>query len=291
MVLAFIAIVLGIMVMGFFANKYYVVRHEKEKADLAKQEAFKIETIARKARAKVKKSAGQKQAGASQAAAEKSQEAQTPQGLAFLTGEGEIPDKPPLWPNQVVLPTPDLTITQADIDAMRLKAAVIHTSVGNMVIEFYPQYAPQTVKNFIYLAKKGFYEGLYFYRVVPKSYVESGSPNGRRGGTAGYWIDMEASSLPPIIGSIAMLPPPADRLIPKTSSEFVIFTHDVEPMTGACCVFGRVIDGFDVAEKCADTWADPNAYAVERTYITKVEIVDLKTVKPKKDFWEDYGKS
>ncbi|MCD6405136.1 MAG: peptidylprolyl isomerase, partial [Planctomycetes bacterium] len=237
------------------------------------------------------KPADRKQVEASEAATEEPQQTEAAQQLSFLTGEGEIPDKPPLWPDQIVLPAPDLTITQAEIDAMQGKAAVIHTTVGSIVIEFRPQYAPQTVKNFIYLAKKGFYEGLYFYRVVPTAYIESGSPNGRRGGTAGYWFNMEMSSLPPVIGSIAMLPPPAGKLIPKTSSEFVIFAHDAKEMEGTCSVFGRVIDRFDVAEKCADTWADKDAYATERTYITKVEIVDLKTVKPKKDFWKDYGKS
>jgi hypothetical protein len=51
-----------------------------------------------------------------------------------------------------------------------------------------------------------------------------------------------------------------------------------------------VIDRFDVAEKISDTRWDRNGYAFERTYIKKVDIVDVETVRPEVDFWEHYGK-
>lgn len=169
------------------------------------------------------------------------------------------------------------------------KAALIHTTVGTMVFELYPERAPKTVKNFFYLAQKGFYEGLYFHRSVPGSFIEAGSPHGQRGGTPGYWMDMEFNGIKPLIGTIGMIPPPAE--VPKTASEFAIFIATNDAFQDMATIFGRIIDRLNVAEKINDTWADKNGRPEERVYITKVEIVDLEKVKPEQDFWENYGKA
>jgi len=67
----------------------------------------------------------------------------------------------------------------------------IHTSKGVMKIEFYEADAPGTVKNFTDLAKKGFYDGLTFHRVLPDFVIQGGCPNGRGDGGPGYKIDCE----------------------------------------------------------------------------------------------------
>ena len=69
--------------------------------------------------------------------------------------------------------------------------AILHTDHGNMDIEFYEADAPNTVKNFTDLAKKGFYDGLTFHRVIPDFVVQGGCPHGTGTGGPGHTIDCE----------------------------------------------------------------------------------------------------
>lgn len=69
--------------------------------------------------------------------------------------------------------------------------AEIHTEKGLMKVEFYEKDAPNTVKNFVDLSKKGFYDGLTFHRVIPNFVVQAGCPNGIGNGGPGYKIDCE----------------------------------------------------------------------------------------------------
>ncbi|WP_367392301.1 peptidylprolyl isomerase [Lewinella sp. LCG006] len=69
--------------------------------------------------------------------------------------------------------------------------AEIHTEKGLMKVEFYENDAPNTVANFVKLAKDGFYDGLTFHRVIPDFVIQGGCPNGRGSGGPGYQIDCE----------------------------------------------------------------------------------------------------
>jgi peptidyl-prolyl cis-trans isomerase B (cyclophilin B) len=69
--------------------------------------------------------------------------------------------------------------------------AEIHTEKGLMKVEFYEQDAPNTVANFVKLAKDGFYDGLTFHRVIPNFMIQGGCPDGRGSGGPGYKIDCE----------------------------------------------------------------------------------------------------
>lgn len=70
------------------------------------------------------------------------------------------------------------------------KAEMI-TDKGTMLIEFYDEDAPNTVKNFVELSKKGFYDGLIFHRVIPDFMIQGGDPTGTGRGGPGYKIDCE----------------------------------------------------------------------------------------------------
>ena len=72
-----------------------------------------------------------------------------------------------------------------------MKTAEIHTSKGVMSVEFYENDAPNTVANFIKLAKEGYYDGLNFHRVIPNFMIQGGCPNKRGDGGPGYKIDCE----------------------------------------------------------------------------------------------------
>lgn len=72
-----------------------------------------------------------------------------------------------------------------------MKTAEIITKKGNMKVEFYEQDAPGTVKNFIDLAEKGYYDGLSFHRVIPNFVIQGGCPKGDGTGGPGYTINCE----------------------------------------------------------------------------------------------------
>ena len=74
-----------------------------------------------------------------------------------------------------------------------MTTAEMHTSKGVMKIEFYDEDAPKTVENFVTLAKKGFYDGLTFHRVIPGFVIQGGCPNGSGTGGPGYTIKCETS--------------------------------------------------------------------------------------------------
>ncbi|MGE5431508.1 MAG: peptidylprolyl isomerase [Syntrophomonadaceae bacterium] len=74
-----------------------------------------------------------------------------------------------------------------------MKKAEIHTEKGVMKVEFYEKDAPNTVKNFISLAEKGFYNGLNFHRVIPNFVIQGGCPKGDGTGGPGYKIKCETS--------------------------------------------------------------------------------------------------
>ena len=84
------------------------------------------------------------------------------------------------------------------LNLLIMKTAEIHTPKGVMKVEFYEKDAPNTVKNFIDLAEKGYYDGLSFHRVIPDFVIQGGCPNTREGakgmpgtGGPGYKIDCE----------------------------------------------------------------------------------------------------
>ncbi|RLD47322.1 MAG: peptidylprolyl isomerase [Bacteroidetes bacterium] len=74
-----------------------------------------------------------------------------------------------------------------------MKKAEIHTVKGVMKLDFYENDAPNTVANFVKLAKSGFYDGLTFHRVIPNFVIQGGCPDGTGAGGPGYSIDCETS--------------------------------------------------------------------------------------------------
>lgn len=140
---------------------------------------------------------------------------------------------------------PEITITMEDGGVIRA--------------ELYPQVAPNTVKNFISLAKKGFYDGLIFHRVIKGFMIQGGDPDGRGTGGPGYSIRGEfaqngfANDLKHTAGVLSM----ARSMMPNSAgSQFFIMHQDAPHLDGAYAAFGMVIDGMDVVNKIAQTRTD-----------------------------------
>jgi len=137
------------------------------------------------------------------------------------------------------------------------EVAVIKTAMGEMVIEFWPDVAPNTVENFKKLAKKGFYDGTAFHRIVKGFMIQGGDPLTKdpgaesRWGTGGpgYNINAEFNQRPHVRGVISM----ARSQDPNSAgSQFFICLGDASFLNGQYTAFGKVIKGDDVLGKLGD---------------------------------------
>lgn len=140
---------------------------------------------------------------------------------------------------------PEITITMENGDQIRA--------------ELYPEIAPNTVKNFISLVKKGFYDGLVFHRVIQGFMIQGGCPQGTGMGGPGYSIKGEFSQngfkndLKHTEGVLSM----ARSMMPNSAGSQFFIMHKAAPhLDGAYAAFGKVIDGMDVVNKIAETRTD-----------------------------------
>jgi peptidyl-prolyl cis-trans isomerase B (cyclophilin B) len=131
--------------------------------------------------------------------------------------------------------------------------AVIETKYGEIELKFYPDIAPKHVENFITLAKKGFYDGTIFHRVIPGFMVQGGDPNTKGpnkatygAGGPGYTIDAEFSETTHKRGILSM----ARSQDPNSAgSQFFIIVKASPFLNKEYTVFGEVVEGMDVVDK------------------------------------------
>lgn len=129
--------------------------------------------------------------------------------------------------------------------------AEIHTDKGLMKVEFFEDDAPKTVKNFVDLAKKGFYDGLNFHRVIPDFVIQGGCPNGIGNGGPGYKIDCELDGENQFHDRGVLSMAHAGRN--TGGSQFFVChsrTNTAHLDKNHTC-FGRVFDGVDVIDEIA----------------------------------------
>jgi cyclophilin family peptidyl-prolyl cis-trans isomerase len=131
--------------------------------------------------------------------------------------------------------------------------AILDTNLGEIDIAFYPDKAPNTVKNFEDLAKKGFYDGTKFHRVIPDFMIQGGDPNSKDDdrsndgiGGPGYTIKDEFSDLSHVRGMVSMAHTSAPN---SAGSQFFIVVKDSTYLDHNYAIFGHVIKGMDVADK------------------------------------------
>jgi cyclophilin family peptidyl-prolyl cis-trans isomerase len=133
------------------------------------------------------------------------------------------------------------------IDPSKSYTATLHLAQGDVVIELYPQAAPITVNNFVFLAQQGYYNGVTFHRVLPGFMAQGGDPTGTGTGGPGYMIPNETS--PDLTfdgpGVVAMANSGKDR----NGSQFFITFSAQHGLDGGYTIFGRVTQGMDVVEK------------------------------------------
>jgi len=154
----------------------------------------------------------------------------------FLTGVIKMPSQPAKSYNS---PTPMV------IDVNKKYTAVIKTARGDLTLELYPQDAPVTVNNFVTLARKGFYNGLTFHRIIPGFMAQGGDPTGTGSGGPGYKFQDEFSQRTHVTGGLSM----ANSGPNTNGSQFFICYAPQPHLNGKHTVFGQCTQGMDVLNK------------------------------------------
>ncbi len=169
--------------------------------------------------------------------------------------------------------------TAQEIKKMAETTAVIETKFGNITLKFFPDVAPGHVKNFIDLARKGFYDGTTFHRVIPGFMIQGGDPNSKNPdkrthgtGGPGYTIKAEFNDRPHKRGTLSM----ARAMNPDSAgSQFFICVKDSPFLNRQYTVFGEVVSGMDVVDKIVSQPRDQHDNPNERIEM-KVKIVEGK---------------
>ena len=137
---------------------------------------------------------------------------------------------------------------------MQNPIVTIQTTQGTLKVELYPEVAPNTVNNFIYLVKRGFYDGTIFHRVIPGFMIQGGDPEGTGMGGPGYGIQGEfamngfQNGLRHTTGVLSM----ARAMHPDSAgSQFFIMHEDAPHLDGQYAAFGKVIEGMDAVDEIA----------------------------------------
>jgi cyclophilin family peptidyl-prolyl cis-trans isomerase len=129
-------------------------------------------------------------------------------------------------------------------DASKIYRATITTGRGRIVMDLDPQLAPNTVNNFVGLARDGYYDGLTFHRVVPEFVVQGGCPEGTGRGGPGYRFADEPVQGEYTLGAVAMANAGPDT----NGSQFFICIDDCRrKLAPSYNLFGYVVEGIDVA--------------------------------------------
>src|SRR3954452_9592029 len=131
-----------------------------------------------------------------------------------------------------------------EIDPSKIYRATVTTGRGVMVMDLDPRLAPNTVNNFVALARQGYYDGLTFHRVVPDFVIQGGCPEGPGTGGPGYKFRDEPVQGEYTLGAVAM----ANAGKHTNGSQFFICIDDcTRKLTKDYNLFGYVVEGMDVA--------------------------------------------
>lgn len=175
-------------------------------------------------------------------------------GLTFPYGEAPATTTPEIASQTGVAGTNNTNITDN-----KTKMITIDTNYGKIVIETYESDAPNTVKNFVTLAEKGFYNGLTFHRVIKGFMIQGGDPNGNGTGGPGYKFADELNPATPSYkagykkGVVAMA-----NSGPNTNGSQFFIMHADYPLPNNYTIFGKVVEGQDVVDKIANVQTGAN---------------------------------
>ena len=159
---------------------------------------------------------------------------------------------------------------------MNPKVTIEMATGGKILVELYPEVAPKTVRNFLELAGKGFYDGLIFHRVISGFMIQGGCPDGSGTGGPGHNIPGEFASngventLKHTKGVISM----ARSQNPDSAGSQFFIMHEAAPhLDGNYAAFGRVVEGQDVVDEIAGCATGASDRPLDEQKIAKITII------------------
>ena len=175
--------------------------------------------------------------------------------LTFAACNPAVPADPTPEPATDAPATDAPDTTEGDKFMNKVYATIVVKDFGTIRLELYPDLAPQSVRNFCYLARQGFYEGLTFHRILSGFMIQGGDPNGNGTGGPGYCIkgEFEANGFENELKHTRGVISWARRSKPYDSagSQFFIMHVDYPSLDGLYAAFGRVIEGIEVVDAIA----------------------------------------
>lgn len=178
-----------------------------------------------------------------------------------------------MTPENPAAATAPVSDTTKKTETNTMTTATIETTKGNIVIEFFPDDAPKTVENFLTLAKKKFYDGVIFHRVISGFMVQGGDPTGTGRGGPGYKFADELNPATEsykrgyVRGTVAMA-----NAGPNTNGSQFFIMHKDYPLPNNYTIFGRVIEGMDVVDAIAASPTDPSDRPLTEIKMTAVTV-------------------
>ena len=160
-----------------------------------------------------------------------------------------------------------------EIDPSKSYEAVFMTEIGDFKVRLYPDKAPDTVNNFVFLANQGYYDNTTFHRVLPGFMAQGGDPTGTGTGSPGYTFQDEFD--PDLQFDRAGLLAMANRGPNTNGAQFFITYGPTPHLTGLHTIFGEVVEGADVLNslRLRDPLANPN---FQGDGLITVEIIELE---------------
>ncbi|MCC6418558.1 MAG: peptidylprolyl isomerase [Gemmataceae bacterium] len=155
------------------------------------------------------------------------------------------------------------------VDPARRYTAAITTSAGTMTAELFPDEAPATVNNFVFLAGDGFYDGVIFHRVIKGFMIQGGDPTGTGRGGPGYRFDDEPVRRQYLRGTLAMA-----NAGPNTNGSQFFIMHADYPLPPNYTVFGKLTAGEDVLDQIATAKTGPQDRPADPVSITNVTVTE-----------------
>lgn len=165
-------------------------------------------------------------------------------------------------------PTPEMKI-----DISKSYTATLKTEKGDIVISLSADKTPITVNNFVYLAKKGFYNNTVFHRTIKGFMIQGGDPKGDGTGGPGYRFDDESFEGDYTRGTIAMANAGPD----SNGSQFFIMHRNYD-LPKNYVIFGKVTEGMDVVDAIAESPVSQSATGENSTPVTPVKVLSIEIV-------------
>ena len=178
----------------------------------------------------------------------------------------------------------DVSSNEVKLDKYKTENHIVAMYIegyGSVVMELYPDIAPNTVNNFISLIKSGFYDNNSFHRLVPGFVLQGGDPDGNGTGGPGYTIKGEFSdngfenNLKHEKGVLSMA---RSNDNDSGGSQFFIMLDKSDYLDGKYASFGKVIDGFDIIESIEknEKVSDSQSGKLSKNLVIKKTLIDLK---------------